>query len=88
MALFALRAKYVLLAIMIPITAHGYYGFGYYFIAYRHNKVFIRLKELIDGGILSSDELAKGAGLSKRGIDYFLTKMEKKGYVAQGLVTR
>ena len=81
MAILALKAKYVLLCIMIPIVGHGYYGIPLYLIAYRHNKVFIRISELITDGITSKEELRDKAKLSDKGINYFLSKMEKKGYL-------
>ncbi len=81
MAILALKAKYVLLCIMIPIVGHGYYGFGFYLIAYRHNKTFIRLTELLNEGVSCVDELGERARLKEHGINYFLSKMERKGYL-------
>lgn len=82
MAVLALKGRYLLLGIMIPIVGHGYYGIPLYLMAYRHNKVFITLAGLIAEGITEKDELCDKARLSDVGIDYFLSKMEKKGYLA------
>ena len=81
LAMFALNARYVLMCIMIPIVAHGFYGFPFYLVSYRNNKMFIRLDALINSGISDADTLREEAGLTKKGLDYFLSKMEKKGYL-------
>ncbi|MBQ7363721.1 MAG: hypothetical protein IJW48_04650 [Clostridia bacterium] len=82
LALVALRGLYVPMALLIPVVAHGYWGFGFYVRACYRARLYGRLAALsAELGTRDSDKLSVHVGLKPAAVAAALSRAEQKGYL-------
>ncbi|MBQ8371479.1 MAG: hypothetical protein IJX38_02180 [Clostridia bacterium] len=69
LALTALKSLFVIMGILIPVTAFGYYGMVFFFAAYGRARAIARCVAAVNAGMLTLDEISVSARL-KTGIVY------------------
>ena len=78
---FILKLWYFPMALCIAITANGFYGSPFYFIAYSKAKRAEMILMGIKGGEHDIKKLAESAGVSEKFAKDLLGKCIEKGYV-------
>ncbi len=82
LAVVALRGMYVPMALLIPLTAHGYWGFGFYVRARYRAGLYGRLAELTaELDTLDPELLSEHVGLTPSATAAVIERAKKKGYL-------
>lgn len=82
LALLALKGIYIPMAIVIPLTAHGYWGFGFYVRAFYRARLYGRLACLVcELGTESPELLSPHVGLTPSATAVATERAKEKGYL-------
>ena len=83
MAICALRAHYLLVALLIAVFAHGAFGFSFYFRAYHTARAERRCSELLQSEELSFRELTERLGMTDKATLAALSGASTRGYIGK-----
>lgn len=80
MAICALHARYLLVALLIAVFAHGAFGFSFYFRAYHTARAERRCSELLSEK-LTFEELTERLGMTDKATLAALSGASTRGYI-------
>ena len=81
LALSALKGYYVLCAVLVLVSGHGFYGTVFYFRAYRAYRAMQSCLAAYTRGARKSEDIAAQAGVTVLGAEKFMERIISLGII-------